>query len=94
MTHATLAAALRSLDDIAHRVAGDNPDKYAIISATVDHRGASIHLTADAFFRCFDGQGAEQVGRQLSVRIEGVEVFCLVPETRPEPRAVVVRGAG
>ena len=90
MTHATLAAALRSLDDIAHRVAGDNPDRFAIIGATVDHRGASIHLTADAFFRCFEGQGAEQTGRQLSVRIEGVEVFCLLPETQPARSTVTV----
>ena len=95
MTHATLAAALRALGDIAHRVAGDNPDPFAIISVDVDYQGPRIHLTDDAFFRCFDGQGAEQTGRQLSVRIEGVEVFCLVPETtRPEPRAVVVGGAG
>ena len=90
MTHATLAAALRALDDVAHRVAGDNPDKYAIIGARIDDTNVGLHLTADAFFRCFDGQGAEQTGRQLSVRIEGVEVFCLVPETQPARSTVTV----
>ena len=85
MTHATLAAALRALDDVAHRVAGP---RDGIISAGVHHDGPRLHLTWAAFLLAFDGEG-EQSGRELRMVLDGVHVFALEPIVDAETGAVV-----
>lgn len=89
MTYDQLAPLLHALADVAHRVA---PRGNGTIGVCVDHRGASIHLTPDAFALAFDGLPIEErdVGghAEHSSVIEGVRVFALEP-TSTETRTVI-----
>ena len=90
MTHATLTAALRALDDVAHRCC---PTLDAILSADVNALGPpTLILTPEAFSLAFDGEEVTQRGLRYSRVLAGVLVVAYEADPAATPRTVRVGG--